>query len=66
MVGSPERGISEFWIEPHQLESVPEAERSAKASALLNARFKRHSLVRLEPIFDSEQEIRGYLAYTKP
>ncbi len=66
MVGSPERGSSEFWIEPDQMEGVPEADRVAKASALLNARFKKHSVVRLEPIFDSEQEIRGYLAYTKP
>lgn len=66
MVQSPERGISEYWIEPEQLEAVPEADRVAKAGALLNARFKKHNVVRLEPIFDSEQEIRGYLAFTRP
>lgn len=66
MTESPARGTTEFWIEPQQLEGVPEAERMSKASALLDARFKKHNLVRLEPIFDSEQEIRGYLAVTKP
>jgi hypothetical protein len=66
MVQSPARGSSEFWIEPEQLEGVPDGERMSKASALLDARFKGHNLVRLEPIFDSEQEIRGYLAVTKP
>jgi len=66
MVESPARGTSEYWIEPQQLEGVAEAERKSKASALLEARFKKHNLVRLEPIFDSEQEIRGYLAVTKP
>ena len=66
MVQSPERGASEFWIEPEQLEGVPEAGRMSKAGALLDTRFKKHNLVRLEPIFDSEQEIRGYLAVTKP
>lgn len=66
MVQSPERGTSEYWIEPEQLEAVPEADRVAKAGALLNARFKKHNVVRLEPIFDSEQEIRGYLAFTRP
>ncbi len=66
MVPSPGRGLSEFWIEPEQLEGTPENARGAKASALLNAHFKRKKLVRLEPIFDSEREIRGYLAFTKP
>jgi hypothetical protein len=66
MVQSPARGTSEFWIEPQQLDGVPEAERKSRASALLDARFKKQNLVRLEPIFDSEQEIRGYLAVTKP
>jgi hypothetical protein len=27
---------------------------------------KRRNLVRLEPMLDSEQEIKGYMAYTKP
>jgi hypothetical protein len=66
MVQSPERGTSEFWIEPEQLEGVPEADRKLRAGALLKARFKKQNVVRLEPIFDSEQAIRGYLAFTKP
>ena len=67
MVQSPARGTTQFWIEPQQLEGVPEAARVAKANALLDARSHKHNyLVRLEPIFDSEQEIRGYLAVTRP
>src|SRR5579864_9514026 len=31
MVQSPERGTSQFWIEPAQLEGVPEAERTSRA-----------------------------------
>ena len=66
MVQSPARGTSQFWIEPEQLEGVAQGDRVSRASALLDARFKKRNVVRLEPIFDSEQEIRGYLAVTKP
>jgi hypothetical protein len=51
---------------PEELEGVPEADRVSKASALLNARFNKRNVVRLEPIFDSDREIRGYLAVTRP
>lgn len=62
-----ERGSNVFWIEPELLAGVPEAERVQKASALLQARFKtKQNLVRLEPILDSEEEVKGYMAFTTP
>ena len=67
MIPSAERGTNVYWMEPDQLAGVPETERVAKAGALLKARTgKKHNVVRLEPIFDAEQEIRGYMAYTMP
>ncbi len=62
-----EHGSSVFWIEPQLLAGVPEAERMQKASALLRARFKtKQNLVRLQPILDSEEEVKGYMAFTTP
>ena len=62
-----EGGSAVFWIEPELLTSAAEADRGAKASVLLKARTgKKYDLVRLEPIFDAEKDIRGYMAYTKP
>ena len=62
-----ESGANVYWMEPEQLADVPEAERANKATMLLKARTgKKQKLVRLEPIFDSEKDIRGFMAYTTP
>lgn len=62
-----EGGASVFWMEPELLSGSPEAARPAQAAALLKARTgKKQTVIRLEPIFDSEREIKGYMAYTKP
>ena len=57
-----------FLIEPKLLANVPEAEQAQKAAELVNQRFKTHTTItRVEPVFDdSEGEITGYMAYTKP
>ena len=56
-----------FWMNSEQLANVPEAERVTRAAALLNARTgKKYNVVRLEPIVDSEQEIKGFMAFTTP
>ncbi len=58
--------LDQYWIEPKLLENVPEAQRAERAAELLRARAgSRHALVRLEPIFNAEHEIQGYMAYTK-
>jgi hypothetical protein len=56
-----------FWMDSEKLSSVPDAERIARATSLLKARTgKKYNIVRLEPIVDSEQEIKGYMAFTTP
>lgn len=67
MVPSTERGTSTYLMDPELLAGVPETERVPKTAALLKSRTgKKHSVIRLEPIFDSEKEIRGYMAFTTP
>ena len=65
MVRAPQGGMSQFWIEPDELASVPDADKQKRAADLVKARFKK-KVVQIEPIFNSEEEIRGYIAYTKP
>jgi hypothetical protein len=56
-----------FWMDSEQLSTVPDAERSERASTLLKARTGKHyNVIRLEPIIDAEQEIKGYMAFTTP
>ncbi len=59
-------GVEVFYIEPKLLVDVPEAERYHKAAQMLERRDgKKLQLYRLEPIPDSEKEIKGFMAYTK-
>src|ERR671939_366963 len=56
-----------FFIEPDVLQGIPEAQRLNKASSMIRARTgQKHSVSRVEPIFDSEKEIKGYMAFTTP
>jgi hypothetical protein len=62
-----EHGETVFWMDAGQLSSTPEKARPAEASALLQAHTgKKYHVVRLEPIVDSEQEIKGFMAFTTP
>lgn len=62
-----QHGENVFWMNAEQLSSTPESDRAAKASALLQTRTgKRYRVVRLEPIVDSEREIKGFMAFTTP
>lgn len=62
-----ERGTNVYWIEPELLSGIPDADRSNKAAGLLKARDRKmHNIVRLEPIFDAEKDIKGYMAFTTP
>jgi hypothetical protein len=63
----PSRGESVFWIEPELVSSFSEAERFDKLSQVLTARTgRKQRLTRIEPILDSEQEIKGYMAFAHP
>ena len=56
-----------FLVEPGLLEPVPEAERTARVESMLRARYGRNeSVLQVEPILDSEQELKGFMVITKP
>ena len=64
---TPEEGANVFWVGPDVLVQIPEADRSRKVESMLRSRFGRpEAVVRLQPIFDGEREIKGYMAFTRP
>ncbi len=63
----PSHGESVFWIETELVSSFPENQRLDQLGRVLTARTgKTQKLTRIEPILDSEQEIKGYMAFAKP
>ncbi len=61
------RGESVFWIEPELLAGVPEEQRQLKLGEILKRRTgTTQTITRVEPIFDAEQEVKGYMAFAKP
>ena len=60
-------GNNPFWIDAEVLNAVPDGQKAATAAQVLKARLGRKAaVVRLEPIVDSEREIKGYIAFTTP
>ena len=60
-------GNQVFWIEPELVNSVPESDRLTRLSSILKTKTgKVQNVTRIEPILDSEQEIKGYMAFAKP
>jgi len=56
-----------YWIDAELLSKVGEGERLAIASEMVRARAgEKRPVVRLEPMVDSESEIKGYIAFTRP
>jgi hypothetical protein len=63
----PSHGESVFWIEPELVSSWPDSQRLDQLGKLLTARTgKKQELIRIEPILDSEKEIKGYMAFARP
>jgi hypothetical protein len=63
----PSHGESVFWVEPQLVSSFPDNQRLDSLGKVLTARTgKTQHLIRIEPILDSEQEIKGYMAFAKP
>ena len=62
----PSQGEAMFWIEPELVGPVPEAQRLDTLGKILSSRTgKTQVLTRIEPIYDSEKEIKGYMAYSR-
>jgi hypothetical protein len=56
-----------YWLEPELLMSTPEDQRAARASSILQSKYKNHQPVtQLQPIYNSEQELQGFIAFTRP
>jgi hypothetical protein len=57
-----------FWIDSALLAGVPQDQLLPRATDLVNKRYKTHAaFATVEPIYDdSEQEIKGYMAFTRP
>jgi hypothetical protein len=63
----PGNGEAVFWVESELVSAIPEAQRLEQLGKVLTTRTgKRTELTRLEPIYDSEKEIKGYMAFAKP
>ena len=61
------KGSQVFWIEPALVTPIPENARLTEVSAVLKTRTgKDQTVTRLEPVYDSEKELQGYMAFAKP
>ena len=61
------RGESAFWVQPDLVTAIPESKRLTEIGNILNARTRiRHVMTRIEPIYDSEQKVIGYMAFARP
>jgi hypothetical protein len=62
-----EGGANVFFLDPQLLENVPEEQKVDRAGELLRVRTRRQQTVtRLEPVFDSEGDMKGYMAFARP
>jgi hypothetical protein len=57
-----------YLIDPELLSGIPENQRLSRLADILKTRTgKKQSVSRLQPIYDdSENELKGYMAFTKP
>src|ERR1700737_2207604 len=63
-----EHGSNMYWIDPELLSGIPENQRMPRLAQILTTRTGRpQSVLRLQPIYDdSEDELKGSMAFTKP
>ena len=63
-----EHSGSAFFVDAALLAKTAENQRVARLTDLLQSRMsnRRLSVTRLEPILDSEGELQGYMAFTRP
>lgn len=55
-----------FWLDPQVFDNVPENQLVSKATAVVDSRYKTRAVITsVEPVYGAEQEIKGYMAFTK-
>ena|SRR5689334_13057180 len=64
----PEHGVPSFFVEPAALRDVPESERIAKLTTMVQSGTSNRKLTitRIQPLLDSEGELLGYMAFARP
>ncbi|HEY3827413.1 MAG TPA: hypothetical protein VGL82_22830 [Bryobacteraceae bacterium] len=63
----PSHGESVFWVDTELVASFPENQRLDQLGKVLTTRTgKKQRLTRIEPVLDSEQELKGYMAFAQP
>jgi hypothetical protein len=62
-----EHGSNVFWIDPALLAGIEEARKLTRMGEILTARTgKKQVILRVEPVYDSDKEIQGYMAFARP
>ena len=63
-----QHGSAKFFIEPALLDQFPPPARMKEAERLVHSQTEGRSktLISLDPIYDDEHELKGYLASTAP
>lgn len=63
-----DRGTSMFYVEPKTLEDTPETQWKAKVTSEIQKTTGdgRLTVIRVEPILNSEGERQGYMAFARP
>lgn len=66
MLVSAQGTNASYWIEPEAVEGTDPAARQQTVERLVHSQIggKNLKITKVEPIFDEEKEIRGYIAYT--
>jgi hypothetical protein len=60
-------GATVSWIGPELLAGVPESQLQSKAcDVLTRPNGAKPTLIKLQPVYDSDRDIIGYMAFTKP
>lgn len=61
------KGSQVFWIEAALVTPIPEDKRLKELSAVLTTRTgKSQTVTDLKPVYDSEKEPKGFIAFAKP
>lgn len=62
-----EQGALVYWLETDLLAGTTDSDRPKRASELIfNRTGKRLNVSRVEPLLDTENETKGYIAIAKP
>lgn len=63
-----QRGESRFLVEPDLLSGQDEPTQRQTVDKLIHSQAgaRNRKIEKVEPIFDAEKDLRGYLVYTKP